>query len=282
MIDPGLTLKDLVGIHTLTGWGMFTEGRDGSAADWVINDIRIGLNSQLAQGGDLPGDMFAPTAIDALVGMEMEIVQAGQVFQMIVTYVGSAPEGAPFLCSIVGRTEPEGRRVILPMSSGATAILPGQSAQITGRPQGSTFRPERIIIPNAESSAQHHLILRLDGVLHDFIKGAGVTRPDETAFDGEEQALTPMVVEFRSFGEGPMLWGVDEETSAIVLEIGTVVRTEEVVTREWSDEDEDEIGEDLIVEQVTRREHFCRFAPKGFVPVWWPLLEAAEGGDEVR
>jgi hypothetical protein len=285
MMSNMIALADLVGTHVITGWSMFTVGEGLSASDWVVNDIKIGNNSQFAMSGDMPGDMFATSAIDSF--LHLEPVQVNQDLQMTVTYVGSLTEGAPFHAAVIGMVlEGPGLaagRHVLPMSSNNTPIPPGQSAQITARPQNVAFRPERIQIAGA--AVQHHLILRIDEVLHDFVKGGSVTPSNEDEAD-LDVLDPPLVIEIRSFGAGPMLWGLDERTGAVVLEIGSIVHTEEATRHAWIEDDDDaEVPyneEDEVppghtvtrVEKVERREHFCRFAPKGFTPTWWALLEA--------
>ena len=45
-------------------------GTAGGAADWIVNDIKIGNRSQFVQSGDVPGDLFAVNAIDTFVRFE--------------------------------------------------------------------------------------------------------------------------------------------------------------------------------------------------------------------
>lgn len=70
------------------------------AADWLINDIKIGNRSQLAQSGDLPGDMFATSAIDSFV--TFETAQTAMDVVLIVTYIGAARNGSTFNGAIIG------------------------------------------------------------------------------------------------------------------------------------------------------------------------------------
>ena len=76
-------------------------GTSGGAADWVVNDIKIGNRSQFSQSGDIPGDMFASTTIDSYVSFAT--VQTAMDFVMLVTYVGQNESlNAPFYCSVLG------------------------------------------------------------------------------------------------------------------------------------------------------------------------------------
>ena len=75
-------------------------GTPGGAADWVVNDLRIGNISQLAQSGDLPGDLFATEAIDAFVSFGT--IQPAMDVSVILTYIGPIEAGVPFFGSLGG------------------------------------------------------------------------------------------------------------------------------------------------------------------------------------
>ena len=75
-------------------------GTPGGAADWIVNDIKIGNRSQFAQSGDIPGSMFATNTVDAFVAFET--VRATMDVAVIVTYVGPVEVGVPFFASMVG------------------------------------------------------------------------------------------------------------------------------------------------------------------------------------
>jgi hypothetical protein len=75
-------------------------GTTGGAADWIVNDIKIGNRSQFSQSGDVPGDMFATNAIDGFVSFET--AQTAMDVVMVVTYIGTNESGTPFYASIVG------------------------------------------------------------------------------------------------------------------------------------------------------------------------------------
>ena len=76
-------------------------GTANGAADWVVNDIKVGNRSQFSQSGDVPGDMFASTTIDSYVSFAT--VQTAMDFVMLVTYVGlNESLKAPFYCSVLG------------------------------------------------------------------------------------------------------------------------------------------------------------------------------------
>ena len=75
-------------------------GTAGGAADWIINDIKIGNRSQFVQSGDVPGDLFAVNAIDTFV--RFETAQTAMDIVVVVTYIGLNESGAPFFAALVG------------------------------------------------------------------------------------------------------------------------------------------------------------------------------------
>lgn len=75
-------------------------GTAGSAADWVVNDIKVEGRSQFCQSGDVPGDMFATNAISSFV--RFNAVGGGMDVDLIVTYVGKNENGCPFFGALSG------------------------------------------------------------------------------------------------------------------------------------------------------------------------------------
>jgi hypothetical protein len=67
---------------------------EGGAADWIVNDLRIGNRSQFVQSGGIPGDLFATTAIDTFVKFDAWLL--GMMIEIDVTYIGLNKEGAAF------------------------------------------------------------------------------------------------------------------------------------------------------------------------------------------
>ena len=76
-----------------------SENGDG-AANWLVNDILIGNRSQFSQAGQIPGDIFATTAIDSFVSFET--AQTAMDVVMVITYVGPTSDGQPFYGAIIG------------------------------------------------------------------------------------------------------------------------------------------------------------------------------------
>jgi hypothetical protein len=75
-------------------------GTAGGAADWIVNDIKIGNRSQFVQSGDVPGDLFAANAIDTFV--RFETAQTAMDVVVVVTYIGLNESGCPFFGAMVG------------------------------------------------------------------------------------------------------------------------------------------------------------------------------------
>ncbi len=72
----------------------------GNPSDWIVNDIRIRNVTQFVQSGDVPGEMFASSAIDCF--LRMDAVGRGDEFQIVATYIGDRSDGAPFICGVLG------------------------------------------------------------------------------------------------------------------------------------------------------------------------------------
>jgi hypothetical protein len=75
-------------------------GTPGGAGDWIVVDIRIGNRSQLSRAGEISGEMFATSAIDAAVSFD--VVQTAMDVHVLVRYVGPIEEGVPFYGSMAG------------------------------------------------------------------------------------------------------------------------------------------------------------------------------------
>jgi hypothetical protein len=68
--------------------------------NWVINDVKVGNQSQFAQSGDIPGEVFGSTTIDAF--LKFTTVQTAMDFVVVATFVGASESGAPFVCAVLG------------------------------------------------------------------------------------------------------------------------------------------------------------------------------------
>jgi len=79
------------------------EGTPRGAADWAVNDFRIGGFSQFYQSGDVPGDLFAAPEIDRYVAFKRQSIMPAVEVGLTVTYIGAKAEGIPFRAWLVGR-----------------------------------------------------------------------------------------------------------------------------------------------------------------------------------
>lgn len=73
----------------------------GTPSDWIVHDVRIGNRSQFNQSGDIPGDIFSAGSIDSFVSFG--VASVAQDVVLLVTYVGQAQEGAPFVGAFLGQ-----------------------------------------------------------------------------------------------------------------------------------------------------------------------------------
>lgn len=87
-------------LFQVNGWRISNAGTAGGAADWIVNNILIGNRSQLAQSGDVPGDVFATNAIDSYVTFES--AQTAMDIAVVVTYIGCNESGVPFYSAMFG------------------------------------------------------------------------------------------------------------------------------------------------------------------------------------
>jgi hypothetical protein len=71
------------------------------AGSWAINDVKVGVLSQFAQSGDVPGIAFSSRGVGCHV--RFDPVRMLQDFVVVVTYVGDREVGAPFVCGVQGR-----------------------------------------------------------------------------------------------------------------------------------------------------------------------------------
>jgi hypothetical protein len=70
------------------------------AADWTVNELTIGNRSQFSQQGNLPGDMFATTAIGSF--FSFGTCQTAMDVVLTVTYTGACPTGHVFSGGMLG------------------------------------------------------------------------------------------------------------------------------------------------------------------------------------
>ncbi len=86
-------------------------GTDNGAADWIVNDIKIEGRSVFMQSGDIPGDMFAASAIESFV--KWPTAPVGTDVELDVTYIGHNEDGCAFYGSMVG---PASEPIMIPVA----------------------------------------------------------------------------------------------------------------------------------------------------------------------
>lgn len=126
-------------------------GTKNGAADWVINDIEIDGRSQLAVK-DLSGAFFGshsliaanPRAYTSIELKNLDTVEHDHELTIVVTYVGSNPNGAPFFAAAIGTQAPQ-RPTVLPIES-AVPLLPTVRMTIAARALSEPFLPRRLEI----------------------------------------------------------------------------------------------------------------------------------------
>jgi hypothetical protein len=104
-VKPGQTSSIRARVQTLNGFwptalAVSDAGTPGGAADWIVNDLKIGNRSQFVHSGDLPGDLFSTNAADPFVCFE--VARGGADVELLVTYVGKNKEGCPFFGALTG------------------------------------------------------------------------------------------------------------------------------------------------------------------------------------
>lgn len=90
------------------------------AAQFVIEDIRIGSLSQFVGPGGISASMFDADAVDAAIALDA--TPAGTEIRFRVRYVGSDPRGARFQGALIGRVIDSSARQMLPIDSGIAIV----------------------------------------------------------------------------------------------------------------------------------------------------------------
>jgi len=128
-------------------------GTGGGAANWIVNDLEIDGRSQLSQK-DLPGALFSGLRGVAtgrgsteLMLSGFDTVERGSELALIVTYVGSHPEGAPFIGTALGSRPPQRPTVV---AFTTVTELPSMTATtISLRVENAPFQVSRLVIDDA-------------------------------------------------------------------------------------------------------------------------------------
>lgn len=164
------------------------------ASDFVVQDIRIGSRSQLSRGVDIPGNMFASNAIDAFV--RFETVQTTMDVVMVVTYVGSNPEGEPFNASLIGTSANDPCRHALVWTDRGAFVLE-ETEGLSARRMGDV--PTRIRVEKIDDKDLDQQIVDLDLQPLDPPRVVGLRVHDDAG--------------------GHILFGIDDAMGSVIFEI---------------------------------------------------------------
>jgi len=88
-------------IYKIGSFVISNAGTAWGAADWIVNDIKIGNVSQFVQSGNVSGDMFATNEIDKFVRFAPVQISMDAVV-VVVTYSGLNESGCHFFGAMVG------------------------------------------------------------------------------------------------------------------------------------------------------------------------------------
>lgn len=87
---------------------------------FVIEDICIGGETQLAEAGAIPAEIFTATSPDAAITMAS--TGPGTEIRFRVRYIGDDPRGARFQAAMIGRGVDGPARMVLPIDSGCEIV----------------------------------------------------------------------------------------------------------------------------------------------------------------
>ena len=126
-------------------------GTPGGAADWIVNDIKIGNRSQFSQSGDVPGNMFATNVIDSFVSFET--ARVAMDVAVIVTYVGTLESGSPFFASMVGTEGEASPQYVRVQQPNAINAIRRNGSLHTKIPLGFAYVSQRVNVDDGEDTS---------------------------------------------------------------------------------------------------------------------------------
>lgn len=171
--------------------------------DWFIHDIKIGHRSQLLAPDPIPASMFAAIG-GGNAALDFEVAGVGIDVQLVVEYVGDAPEGAPFWATFIGTGYGPMRNVV-PLSSHGN-VLPSP------RDAGKRFLLE--LDDEIYQFREHHQRLVDIAVI--------TSRPVEELVTIEPRAVALHL--FSTDAPRVVFWASDEKSDACVFEVGDTLR----------------------------------------------------------
>lgn len=188
-------------------------GTEGGASDWVVNDIEVDGRSQLTLK-NLSGALFGtrgvaanPKATTTFSIEGFDPVEYDRELAIIVTYVGSNPDGIPLYASAVGSSPPQ-RPTIVPIVSDAPLPISTKTT-IGARIENAPFQVDRIEIEEA-----------WDWIVND-LRINGKTQFAQSGNIPGDMFATTAIVEFVSLEE----CGAGDEIEIDVTYIGAAEKT---------------------------------------------------------
>ena len=197
-------------------------GTLGGAADWVVNDIRIGGRSQL-QSDDVPGGVFSVNAFNSF--LSFETAMGSMDIAVNVTYVGANEGGAPFFASMVGKLLHEAKPEYVRVGHAAAAhVSPGFALVSHALPAGSRRHDDHAItiyVPFVDratidvavdavltsgipTEAVHTMIANMLGARHELVHAVYIALV--------EQRANELVMKERIAAHGESLGPLDQQT----------------------------------------------------------------------
>jgi len=115
----------------------------GGSADWIVNDIEIDGRPQRVPK-DIPGALLKSESPTRLSFAGLDVVERDRELALIVTYVGTNPEGISFFAAALG-SRPAQNPTVVPIAV-REPLQPTRHMVIRLRAPSTAFRVERFII----------------------------------------------------------------------------------------------------------------------------------------
>ncbi len=131
-----ITARPQLGAFTPHRMFISSAGTKNGAADWIVNDIKIGNESQLIQSGDIPGDMFAEQSLDSFIRMDR--ADRGIDVVIVVTYIGDNKKGCALYGAMIGHSDRRGKAAPQMLFESEVVVMPNRMREIAS-PKGASI-----------------------------------------------------------------------------------------------------------------------------------------------
>jgi hypothetical protein len=118
------------------------------SADWIVNEIEIEGRPQRVPK-DIPGTLFGSGSHARVSFAGLDVVERDRELALIVTYVGTNPEGIPFHATATG-SRPAQNPTVVPITA-RDPLQPASSMTIRVSAPSTAFRVERFIIEDGNT-----------------------------------------------------------------------------------------------------------------------------------